>query len=148
MTTNRDDTAPLKLMAQTAAELMVPNPPLLRAEATLREALVLFTDHGITAAPVINAAGKAVGVLSRSDLLIHDREKSVPVGEPISSEQENNVRVSDLMTPVVFSVRPSSSASKVVAEMMALRVHHLFVVDDAGAVLGSISSFDILKFLR
>src|SRR5438128_1821807 len=64
----------LTLCAGNAAELMTPNPVSIRANATVREALALLLDHGYSAAPVIDDAGRPLGVLSRSDLLIHDRE--------------------------------------------------------------------------
>ena len=53
---------PLMLHARTAADLMVPNPISLRAEAAVAEAIVLFTEKGITAAPVIDEAGRQLGV--------------------------------------------------------------------------------------
>ena len=33
-------------------------------------------DRGFSAAPVIDAAGRPVGVLSRTDLLVHEREQT------------------------------------------------------------------------
>jgi len=68
----------LVLQARTAEELMVPNPISLRAEAGIAEAMLLFTEKGIAAAPVIDEAGRPIGVISRSDLLIHqcEHEKS------------------------------------------------------------------------
>jgi predicted transcriptional regulator len=63
--------AQLNLVAETASDLMVPNPISLRAEASAAEAMRLFTEKGITAAPVIDESGRPVGVISRSDLLIH-----------------------------------------------------------------------------
>src|SRR5436305_15239213 len=59
-----------------AAELMTVNPVSIREDATLREATALLIDKGFSAAPVIDEAGRPVGVLSRSDLLIHDRESA------------------------------------------------------------------------
>ena len=57
--------------AATAAELMTPNPVSLRAQATVLEARELFIARAIAAAPVIDAAGRPVGVLSQSDILVH-----------------------------------------------------------------------------
>jgi CBS domain-containing protein len=51
------------------------------------------------------------------------------------------------MTPAVFSVREDTSADSVVEQMLALNVHHLFVVDDAGVVVGVISPLDIVRQL-
>ena len=58
------------------------------------------------------------------------------------------MRVSDLMTPVVFTVAPDAPASRVVGDMLALKVHRLFVSDRAGVLLGVISALDVLQHLR
>jgi len=158
----------LTLRAETAADLMVPNPVSVREDATVREALTLLLDRGYSAAPVIDDAGRPVGVLSRSDLLIHDRETVsylVPMpayyhhseltldsGEELPGgfqvQDVERTRVGDLMTPAVFSVAPGASAAKVVEEMLALNVHRLFVVDAAGVLVGVISAIDVLRHLR
>jgi len=145
----------LSLYAERAADLMVPNPVSLRADANIREALVLFTDRGISAAPVIDEAGRPIGVLSRGDLLIHDREAGVrESSEDMEAEilpegfQVKNVErttVADLMTPAVFTVSSSDTPERVIREMVSLRVHRLFVVDDVGTLIGVISTMDILR---
>src|ERR1700677_4046957 len=70
------DAKRLVLQADTAAELTAGNPSSGCDGASLREALALLIDKGYSAAPVIDEAGRAVGVLSRSDLLVHDRESA------------------------------------------------------------------------
>lgn len=156
----------LKLQAQTAADLMAPNPISISADANVREALALLTDKGFSAAPVINEAGHPVGVVSRGDLLLHDREKVDHLtpspaffyeqdlrsrkGKPVEGFQVENVdqtTVADIMTPALFSVRPGDPASKVVKDMVSLHVHRLFVVDEAGVLVGVITSMDVLKRL-
>jgi CBS domain-containing protein len=153
----------LKLHAETAADLMVPNPISLRADANVREALVLLTDKGFSAAPVIDEAGRPVGVLSRGDLLVHDREKvdylppyfyeqdlHTRKGGPVEGFQVENVDqtlVRDLMTPAIFSVTLDTSAAKVISDMLALHVHRLFVVE-SGILVGVVTAMDILRHLR
>jgi CBS domain-containing protein len=51
------------------------------------------------------------------------------------------------MTPVVFSVAPDAAAAKVVQEMVALKVHRLFVVENTGVLVGVISALDVLRRL-
>src|SRR5262245_40198288 len=63
------------LSARTAADLMTENPVSIDHDATVREAVALFTAKGFNVAPVINDAGKPVGVLSSSDILVHDQER-------------------------------------------------------------------------
>src|SRR5436309_7364556 len=66
----------LCLQAVTAAELMTENPISIRHDAGVREAVALMTDRGFTVAPVIDDSGRPVGVVSITDILIHNREYS------------------------------------------------------------------------
>jgi CBS domain-containing protein len=158
----------LALCADTAAELMTANPLSIRADATVREAVAFLTDKGFSAAPVIDQSGRPVGVLSRADIIVHDREKveyldPVPeyyekgtlvapggevLGEGFQVEKAERVQVRDIMTPAVFAVSPESPARKVVEEMLALKVHRLFVVSREGVLVGVISALDVLQHLH
>jgi len=148
----------------TAADLMTSNPVSIRREASVAEAAVLFTDKAFSGAAVIDESGRPIGVLSCSDLLVHDREKSRTVGAPIDepatlpadSELEDfgyqvvdvdRTTVSNVMTPMVFSVTPESSARRVMSDMVSFRVHRLFVVDKSGVLVGVISALDVVKGL-
>jgi len=68
----------LTLMAETAADLMSANPVSVRADVTIAEAAALLTERGFGAAPVIDEAGRPVGVISRTDILLHDRQQLPP----------------------------------------------------------------------
>jgi CBS domain-containing protein len=137
---------------------MIPNPISLRSEASAGEAMRLFTEKGITAAPVIDESGRPVGVVSRSDLLIHKcvQEKQHDGGyfRDGSIESVDNVpkpnspmTVRDLMTPAVFAVSQDTPVSRVVSDMIGLRVHRLFVVAEDGTLVGIITTMDVLKHL-
>lgn len=152
----------LTLNADTAGELMTKNPVSINQNASLKEALALFTNKCFTVAPVIDDAGRAVGVLSSSDILVHDREKveylapaketspmttsnGESIGRGFQVENVDTTRVTDLMTPAIFSVTRDTPAPKVISEMLKLHVHHLFVVDHGGTLIGVISPLDILR---
>lgn len=157
----------LTLNVETAEDLMTSNPVSIREKATLKEAVALLIDKGISAAPVIDNAGRPTGVLSRSDLLVHDREQveylkpvpeyfdrdelTAPSGEKLPPgfqvERVDQTSVKELMTPVVFSVRPETPAARVVEDMVNLKVHRLFVVDESGVLVGVISALDVLRYL-
>jgi len=51
------------------------------------------------------------------------------------------------MTPAVFSVPADAPASRVVADMVALNVHQLYVVDAANVLVGVITALDVLRKL-
>lgn len=155
--------APLTLQARTASDLMVANPISLRAEAGVTEAMMLFTEKGITAAPVIDGAGRPIGVVSRSDLLIHQCEQEkhragqpdyffaptfASSDAPGADERKKACTVAELMTPAVFAVSPDTSVERVVSDMVGLHVHRLFVVGEDGVLVGVISTMDVIKHLR
>jgi CBS domain-containing protein len=56
---------------------MTPNPVSVEEKALVSEAVVLLTERGFSAAPVIDEAGRPIGVVSRINLLIHEREQAV-----------------------------------------------------------------------
>jgi CBS domain-containing protein len=153
----------LTLPAVTAAELMTPNPVSLEQDATIPEAVALLTDRGYSAAPVIDEAGRPVGVLSRTDILVHERETARKAAfgpeehaghrhpsrhEGFSIEVVDRTQVADVMTPAVFTVSIHTPASAVVEQMLALNVHQLFVVDDDQLLVGVVTSLDVLRHLK
>ena len=77
MSSPAESRSALILDAATAQELMTPNPVALRADASIRDAVALLTDKGVSAAPVIDVAGRPVGVLSDSDIVVHERTPAV-----------------------------------------------------------------------
>ncbi len=124
----------------------------------------MLTGRGFNAAPVIDEAGRPVGVLSCTDVVVHDRQIPTKSGyhqetSAAANSQETGVirspdeevdwaRVRDVMTPAVFSVSPETSARRVIEDMVGLKVHHLFVVDADGVLTGVISALDVLQYLR
>ena len=153
----------LTLAAVNAAQLMTPNPVSLEQDATIPEAVALLTDRGYSAAPVIDEAGRPVGVLSRTDILLHERETARkaafgaaedeplprhPRHEGFSIEVVDRTRVADVMTPAVFTVSVHGPAAGVVEQMLALGVHQMFVVDDDQLLVGVITALDVLRHLE
>ena len=160
--------APLVLHAATAADVMTPNPLSIRDEATVRDAVVFLTDRRISAAPVINEAGRPVGVVTEADILRYDREHvehlhSVPdyymrseltlgsgerLPDAFEVEDVDGTSVGDIMTPVIYSVEPDTPIDEVVSQLVTRRIHRLFVVDKDGSLIGVITTLDLLRRLH
>ena len=134
----------LTLDAARAADLMTPNPTSIRAEATVPEAVAWLTEKGFSAAPVIDESGRPVGVVSRTDILIHERERLRAGLVP----DIDRTTVRDIMTPVVFSVTPQMPVELVIEQLLKLNVHQLYVVDGDHSLIGVISTHDVLRRLR
>lgn len=151
----------MKLDARFASDLMTANPVSIHEGLTLHEAVAFLVDRSISGAPVIDDAGRPVGVLSQTDILIHDRETPLRLapesdnGSPLPAnlwkgfqlESVDNTRVRDVMTPAIFCVHGDTPATKVVEQMKTLSVHRLFVTDAAGVLVGVITAMDVLRQL-
>jgi len=139
----------LVLAAQTATDLMAPSPVSINANATITQLIAFLVDRGFSAAPVIDEAGRPVGVVSQADILVHDRGRSehvFPGGSPLLDIERARVR--DIMTALVYSITAEASASKVIEEMLAHKIHQLFVVDGNGVLVGIITALDVLRHLH
>ena len=164
----KSDLAPLRLHALLAEDVMTPNPVSIRDELTVHEAVVFLTERRISAAPVINEAGRPVGVVSEADVLRHnrehaehlywlpqkdvDRELTLPSGEHLSGqsfevEVPDVTRVKDIMNPVIYAVRRTTHIYEVVSQLVKRRIHRLFVVDEDNSLVGVITTLDILNRL-
>ena len=116
-------------------DLMTPSPVSVRHGATVREAAAFLTERGIGAAPVVNDAGRAVGVLSRFDVLL-----AVNAGV-------EGAPVREVMTPSVIAVRPHAPALDALDHMVRHMVRRVFVVDDAGVPIGVVTMSDLCRGL-
>jgi CBS domain-containing protein len=162
------DLAPLRLHAVLAEDVMTANPVSIREELTVHEAVVFLTERRISAAPVINEAGRPVGVVSEADILRHDREHAdhlywlpqklvdreltLGTGEHLDDrsfevEVPDVTRVKDIMNPVIYAVRRDTPITEVVAQLCKRRIHRLFVVDEDGSLVGVITTLDLLSRL-
>ncbi|HEY1377834.1 MAG TPA: CBS domain-containing protein [Gemmataceae bacterium] len=166
MNTATEKVRPLTLNARTAADLMTEQVVSIPETAPLREAVAALVDRGFSGAPVVNEAGRPVGVISLSDIVVRDRNTvryALPVPEyylqsdlrarldddlTCAPEPEaDRTRVADVMTPTVYAVRPDTPAADVIREMVSLRVHRLFVIDRDGVLVGIIATSDVLQRL-
>ena len=150
-----------------ADDLMTPNPVSICDRAIVKEAAAFLLDKRFSAAPVIDNAGRPVGVLSNTDIVRYEREKIEHVTTQTSMEQEGEFRlasgerirrgfqlegvdgteVRQIMTPIIFSVTPDTPADEVIQEMLARKIHRVFVVDRHGVLVGVISPIDIMRKL-
>jgi CBS domain-containing protein len=99
------------------------------------EAITLFLDRGITGAPVVDDAGRPLGMLCRSDLLRAAVERPQPV------------TVADIMLPLAYTLAENDALSRGAALMAAEGVQHLPVIGDFGRVVGLVSTLDITRWL-
>jgi CBS domain-containing protein len=140
-----------------AADIMATNPKSIGTEATVRDTAEFFRKHGIHAAPVIDDAGRPLGVVTRTDLLDYwgrrrDRLAALADGETTLDSSNAgpdgaivDLLVTEIMTPVVFCVRLDAPVAQIIEKILALKVRCLFVTDEHGVLVGVVSVFDLLR---
>jgi len=155
----------LALFAGTAADLMTSNPISIHQDADLLQAAELLLEKDISAVAVLDDRGQPVGVLSRTDIVRYFRDHArshwpiasdvvvCPSAEAASSQAPgrpgDRPAVHTVMTRAFLSVPQTATALEVVAKLLGLgNVHRLFVEDSAGALVGVVSSRDVLRKLR
>lgn len=114
-------------------ELMTPNPVSVRHGISVRDAALFLDERGIGAVPVVNDAGRAVGVLSRSDVLL-----AVAAGV-------DGAPVREVMTPSVIAVRPDDTALDAADSMIRHMVRRVFVADGDGVPVGVLTGTALFR---
>lgn len=122
-----------KLADVRVRDLMTVNPASVRHGISVREAAAFLAEREIGAAPVVNDAGRAVGVISRSDVLL-----AVEAGV-------DGAPVREVMSPAVIAVRPDATAHQAAEVMIRCMVRRVFVVDQDDTPVGVVSTTDLFR---
>jgi CBS domain-containing protein len=139
---DREFEKPHVCFARTAEEIMRRNPVSIGKDVTIAEAARCLTDKNISAAPVIDETGRPVGVVSGTDIV---RRAKLNDAVDAAYQQET---VADIMTPLVFFVRPQTVLLNVIDDLLTCNIHRLFVVDEHEVLIGVISTLDVLRVLQ
>ena len=110
----------------------------LAPETEVLKALMVLADNDISGAPVLNAAGKVVGMLTEKDCLKSALEATY--------HSEFGGLVSDYMNADVASVEPDDGVVKVAERFVAHSYHRYPVLED-GVLVGIISRRDVIQAL-
>jgi len=111
----------------------------MRPDQDTRAALEILLEEHISGAPVVDASGGLLGVLSQTDLLLEVAERAGP--------EASSVRVGQVMTPLVLAVYETVGVPQAAALMASEGVHRLLVVSAAGDLVGILSSLDVMRWL-
>ncbi len=118
-------------MARTAREIMNPELFHLRPADSAEQALGYILALGITGAPVIDASGKPVGVVSFRDL----------VG------RASGATVEERMTRPALTAREDTGIEALARLLAESGVHRLVVVDGEGRATGIVAALDVIRGL-
>ncbi len=123
------------------AELMQNNLKSVRSEASVAEAILTLADAHVSGVPVVDGAGRMVGVLSSTDVLAAEAEAEDAEARQTLLEE---TPVREIMTRRPYTIAPGADVREAAQQMLYADVHRLFVVDGEEAV-GVISTTDIVR---
>ncbi|WP_303773475.1 DUF190 domain-containing protein [Anaerolinea thermophila] len=137
------------------SEVMTRNVIHLTPEMSVRQAWQRMLESGIKAMPVVDAEGQVVGILTSEDLLergVIRQRLSVAVRLDESELQEemrllsdSPLRVKDVMTQPVITVREDEHLGKAVRRMIEKGLKRLPVVNARNQLVGMLSRLDVLR---
>ena len=125
-------------------DVMSQPPVTLSDGATVLQAWQLLSEKSLGQAPVRDADGHLVGLLTRADLLSPDRLPT-PDAHALVWQALMQQSVQSIMVTPVPSVAPDSDIRRVARALLDTGLPGLPVVDDSGAVIGFVSRSDILR---
>lgn len=150
----------VELRERPVADVMATDVLVLHADATLREAITMLDDEGVSGAPVVDEAGQLVGVFSLSDLARHDAELEEGEGPrgtsyfklsftqsiPVATAVHDAERVSDWMSTDVKALPPGATVGDAARLMTDEGIHRVLILDGK-AIRGIVSTLDLVALI-
>ena len=121
----------------TVQSLMAREQFTLSPETTARKAAITMNQLDLDHVPVVNADGRMVGLLTYTCLVRLIRFGLTDPGP--------DSLVNDVMVHQPITVKPSTTLSDALNILRQHNFHYLPVVDESGALLGSVCSRDLLR---
>ena len=122
----------------TVGEVMSPGVRTIPADMPAHEVAQRLLEHGFSGAPVVDDAGRAIGVVTLRDLATCVED---------GSEAALSRPAKDLMTHRVLSVHDDLSIERAVRFMGAESVHRLFVTNGKRDLVGVLAASDVVNAL-
>ena len=139
-----------RAMNATVGDVMTARVIAVKRSADYKEICLVLRQYRVSACPVINDAGKVVGVVSEADLLYKVADPNPPSGLirlrwKLGEESKVNAVTADqLMTSPAISIQPDAPVAIAARVMQDRRVRRLPVVGPDGMLIGIVSRSDLL----
>jgi CBS domain-containing protein len=139
-----------RLADLTVMDVMSRTVATIPDSATMDEAAEILERAGASGAPVVNAAGACVGVLSNTDFLKFqlargdEGEMSHVWCDAIHGDYVPWNSVQRFFSKPLLAVRPTTGLFTAAQLMCREHVHRLLVIDEASQLCGIVSTLDVV----
>lgn len=122
----------------------------------LQEAWTLMREHRLTALPVVNRARRVIGIVTKTDFLLHaDLDRHMEIGSKLAKFLNRSWRTHTEKPEVVGQIMSSevkvASAGRPAVELVPLMadagLHQLPVIDEESRLVGMLTQSDMIAAL-
>lgn len=130
-------------------DVMTMGPFTVTRETTVKEALTVLADGGISALPVVSPSGRLHGIVSEADLIAETvpRDPRSQVRPIVDEPLHPAHRVDEVCTRSVVTIRPDDDVATAVELMASTGAKSLPVVDEERRLVGIVSRSDVVAAL-
>ncbi len=147
-------------MLKTVADVMSRDPIVVKPETPLNEAVQILAQRRISGLPVVDDAGKLVGIISETDLMWQETGVTPPayimfldsviyLQNPATYERDLHKAlgqtVGEVMSKNSITVSPDKTVREAAKLMQDHNVHRLPVLDSEGQVIGILTRGDVIR---
>jgi CBS domain-containing protein len=148
-------------MTMKVSQVMTTNVLSVSPETPVSEIARLFVDNAVSGAPVVDASGHVLGVITEQDLIVRNAHLHLPTFfgfldafVPVSGQHEFEEELRralgtyarDVMSEHLYTVRPDADLEDAATIMVDHHVSPLPVLD-RGRLVGVISRSDIVRLM-
>ena len=135
-------------------DLMTERPIMVGPETPLKDVARIFAEHRISGAPVVDAEGDVLGVISEADIVVKEMGPDAPrhglLARLLAGGAGVDPRVAattagEAMTSPAITAAPDRGVAEAAITMVDSGVKRLPVVDHAGKLVGIVTRGDLVR---
>ena len=138
---------PRVLRPTTAGDIMTANPLSFDRSTPIQKAAALLSLHGLDGAPVVDDFGRPVGIVTTSAYTAWEEFTRRSAPETYSLTRLDWAAVNEILCPNIELVALDTLSDAVIGRMIDRRARRVYVVNDAGKLVGVASTSDALRHL-
>lgn len=140
-------------MHSLVKDLMTTQVVTVRPATPFKDIVARLAEHRVSAMPVVDDAGRVLGVVSEADLLLKeefpDPDQDMPLfwtkRRRLEREKAAGSTARDLMSVALVSISPDATVVEAARRMHRANIKRLPVIGEGGRLVGIVSRSDLLK---
>ena len=140
-------------MHSLVKDLMTAHVVTVGPATPFKEIVARLAQHRVSALPVVDDAGRVLGVVSEADLLLKeefpDPDADLPLfwtrRRRLERDKAAGSTARDLMSVALVSISPEATVAEAARRMHTANVKRLPVIGEGGRLVGIVSRGDLLK---